>query len=49
VAFAGAQGLLVGLDQINVIIPQQLRGKGLVNVRVVVDGVEANTVQVRIK
>jgi len=49
VAFAGAQGALVGLDQINVIIPQQLRGKGLVNVRVVVDGVEANTVQVRIK
>lgn len=49
VAYAGPQGVLVGLDQINVIIPPQLRGKGLVNLKLVVDGVEANAVQIRIK
>jgi uncharacterized protein (TIGR03437 family) len=49
VEYAGAQGSFIGLDQINVIIPPQLRGKGLVNLKLVVDGITANVVQVRIK
>jgi uncharacterized protein (TIGR03437 family) len=49
VTYAGPHGLLVGLDQINVIIPPQLRGRGLVNLQLVVDGVAANPVQVNIK
>ena len=49
VTYAGPHGALVGLDQLNVIIPPQLRGRGLVNVKVTVDGVAANTVQVGIK
>jgi uncharacterized protein (TIGR03437 family) len=49
VGYAGPHLYLVGLDQINVTISPQLRGRGLVNLRLVVDGVEANVVQVRIK
>jgi uncharacterized protein (TIGR03437 family) len=49
VIYASVQGQFIGLDQINVIIPPQLRGKGRVNLRLVVDGIEANVVQVRIK
>jgi len=49
VAYAGLQGSFIGLDQINVIIPPQLRGKGRVNLRLVVDGLTANIVQIRIK
>lgn len=49
VVYAGPHGSLAGLDQINVIIPQQLRSKGTVNVTLVVDGIPASTVQIRIK
>jgi uncharacterized protein (TIGR03437 family) len=49
VIYAGPQGTLIGLDQINIIIPQQLRGRGSVKITFVVDGIQAGPVQVRIK
>jgi uncharacterized protein (TIGR03437 family) len=49
VVYAGAHSTLVGLDQINVIIPQQLRSRGAVNVTLVVEGIPASTVQVRLR
>ncbi|MEX2300919.1 MAG: hypothetical protein WD733_08285 [Bryobacterales bacterium] len=39
---AGKQPEFVGLDQINVLIPRSLSGRGEVEVVVVVDGIEAN-------
>jgi len=48
VAFAGAQGGFVGLDQINLQIPAGLAGRGVVNLVITVNGRAANTVQVRI-
>lgn len=41
-----AQGEFAGLDQINAIIPRSLAGRGEVEVRVVIDGVEANVVTI---
>lgn len=49
VTYAGAQGDLVGLDQINVRLPRSLAGRGEVDVVVTVDGQTANTVKVSIK
>jgi uncharacterized protein (TIGR03437 family) len=49
VSFAGAQGQLVGLDQINVQLPRNLAGRGEVDVVVTVDGKAANTARVNIK
>jgi uncharacterized protein (TIGR03437 family) len=49
VIFAGAQGNLVGADQINLRIPPQLAGRGEVGVVVTADGKTANTVRVSIK
>ena len=49
VDYAGPQGNFVGLDQINIQLPYSLKGKGLVNVTVTIDGVTLNTVQVQIK
>lgn len=49
VAYAGTQGGFIGLDQINVIIPPQVRRNGRVNLKLVVDGIVANVVQIRIK
>lgn len=49
VLFAGAQGGYVGLDQINVQIPRSLIGRGLVDVALTVNGMNANTVQVSVK
>lgn len=46
VEYAGAQGALVGLDQVNVVISRSLVGAGQINVVVTVDGVAANTVKV---
>ena len=48
VEYAGAQGQFVGLDQINILLPQNLRGKGLVNVTVTIDGKTTNPVQINI-
>ena len=51
VIYAGAQGSLVGLDQLNIEFPPSLAGRGARDVEVVitVSGVEANRVTVRIK
>ncbi len=49
VAFAGAQGGFVGLDQVNVRLSRGLIGRGEVDVALTVDGRAANTVKVGIK
>jgi hypothetical protein len=41
-AYAGAQGVYAGLDQINVLLPAGLAGTGAVNVTVTVDGQVSN-------
>lgn len=48
VTFAGAHAVFGGLDQLNVRIPLELRGRGLLDVNVVVDGRAANTVKINI-
>lgn len=45
VLYAGAQGNLAGLDQLNLRLPRTLAGRGLLNVQVTVDGRNTNTVQ----
>ncbi|MFN0120104.1 MAG: MBG domain-containing protein [Blastocatellia bacterium] len=47
VVYAGAQPDFVGLDQINVKLPASLAGAGVVTVTVTIDGVTANTTQLR--
>ncbi len=49
VTYAGAQGTFVGLDQVNVLIPAALKGKGYQVVAVMVDGQTANQVGITIK
>lgn len=49
VVYAGAQGDLVGLDQINLLLPSSLRGRGEVEITLSVDGKAANAVKVSIK
>lgn len=46
--YAGAQGGFVGLDQVNVLVPRALAGRGEVDVTVTVDGRTSNPVRVRI-
>ncbi len=48
-AFAGAQGYYVGEDQINLLLPQSLRGAGLVNLTLDVDGQTTNAVKLLLK
>jgi uncharacterized protein (TIGR03437 family) len=49
VTFAGAQGTLAGVDQLNVRMPRSLAGRGAVNLEFMVDGQTANVVQVQIR
>ncbi|HXS98054.1 MAG TPA: hypothetical protein VN736_25825 [Candidatus Limnocylindrales bacterium] len=49
VQFAGPQGQAAGLDQVNIPLPLTLRGAGLVNIIVTVDGIASNAVQVLIQ
>jgi uncharacterized protein (TIGR03437 family) len=49
VFFAGPHALYVGLDQVNVIVPRSLAGRGVVDVEIKVDGLAANTVTVTIQ
>jgi len=49
VAYAGAQPNFIGLDQVNVLIPRALIGRGEVEVILTVDGQTANAVRVNIK
>lgn len=48
VSFAAAQGSLVGLDQLNILLPRALVGKGEVEIAVTVDGKAANNVTVNV-
>src|SRR5262249_35887821 len=43
--FAGPQGAFVGLDQVNLLVPRSLIGRGRVDVVVTIDGKTANTVE----
>jgi uncharacterized protein (TIGR03437 family) len=45
---AAAQSQYAGLDQVNVIVPRELKGRGDVDVVLKVDGKAANVVRVRI-
>jgi uncharacterized protein (TIGR03437 family) len=45
----GAEGTTDGLDVVSVIVPAQLRGAGQLSLRVVVDGLSSNIVQVNIQ
>ena len=49
VSYAGAQGTYVGLDQVNILIPRILAGRGNVDLVLNVDGQSANTVTINIK
>ncbi len=49
VSYAGPQGDFPGLDQINVLVPPSLAGRGLVDVNLAIFGTAANTVQVMIQ
>jgi|GEM_PF-2268051 len=49
VLYAGEQGGLVGLDQVNLRLPRSLAGRGVVEVVLKVDGQPANSVRVKIK
>jgi len=49
VLYAGAQGGFSGLDQVNLLIPRSLAGRGDVIVTLTVDGQPANNVQINIK
>jgi len=49
VAYAGPQGTWPGLDQVNVALPVSLRGAGLVDAVLTVDGRSSNAVQIAIQ
>ncbi|NOT62489.1 MAG: family 10 glycosylhydrolase [Acidobacteria bacterium] len=49
VLYAGAQGELAGLDQLNLLLPRALAGRGDVTVTLMADGFPSNAVQIRIK
>jgi hypothetical protein len=46
VEYAGAQGQLAGIDQINVVLPPQLAGAGTAQLKVVAGGQVSNTVTI---
>jgi uncharacterized protein (TIGR03437 family) len=49
VVYAGPQGSFPGLDQVNLLLPASLAGKGNVNVQLTANGILANSVQVTIQ
>jgi uncharacterized protein (TIGR03437 family) len=49
VVFAGAQGELAGLDQLNVKLPRGLAGRGDVDLLTTVDGKAANLLRINVK
>jgi len=48
-AYAGMQGVFVGEDQINILLPSSLAGSGLVSVILTADGETTNPVQIQIQ
>jgi uncharacterized protein (TIGR03437 family) len=49
VQYAGQQPQFVGLDQVNLLLPRNLAGRGEVTVTLTIDGMAANPVKVHIK
>ncbi|MDP9054504.1 MAG: hypothetical protein M3N93_09425 [Acidobacteriota bacterium] len=49
VIYAGSAGTDTGLDQVNLLIPTTLAGKGNVNVQLTVEGIAANPVQITVQ
>ncbi len=49
VLYAGLQPYYVSLDQINIHIPKSLRGRGIIDLNLNVDGKNANAVQISVK
>jgi uncharacterized protein (TIGR03437 family) len=49
VFYAGPQTAIPGLDQVNVLIPSSLAGKGYVNVQLTAGGVASNPVQITLQ
>ncbi len=49
VSYAGPQGYFVGVDQINVLLPRSLAGRGLLDVSFKYDDYTSNTVQISVK
>ncbi len=49
VEYAGPQGTMYGLDQMNIILPRQLAGRGKVWIEFTVDEIAANLVNVHVK
>jgi uncharacterized protein (TIGR03437 family) len=49
VVYAGPQGTFSGLDQVDVLIPASLAGKGNVNVQLADEGIVSNPVQITIQ
>lgn len=49
VTYAGAQGFFIGLDQLNILIPRSLIGRGEVEVLVTVEGKATNLVKIAIR
>lgn len=49
VAYAGAQGDFVGLDQVNVLLPRSLAGRGEIEVILSVDHQITNTVKINVR
>jgi uncharacterized protein (TIGR03437 family) len=47
--YAGPQGSFAGLDQLNVLLSRNLIGRGVVDVAVAVNGMQANTLKIAIK
>jgi uncharacterized protein (TIGR03437 family) len=49
VGYAGAQGDFAGLDQVNLLVPRSLIGRGEVDVVLIVDGQTARSVKINLK
>ncbi|HEX6715650.1 MAG TPA: hypothetical protein VF088_00985, partial [Pyrinomonadaceae bacterium] len=49
VEFAGAQGTLVGLDQVTVVLVPELRGAGSIQVTIIVNGARSNTMRLTVQ
>jgi uncharacterized protein (TIGR03437 family) len=49
IEFAGSQGTLRGLDQVNVVLVPELRGAGAVELTIVVGGVRSNTMTITVR
>ncbi|MBK8315917.1 MAG: hypothetical protein IPL01_18705 [Acidobacteria bacterium] len=49
ILYLGAQGDFTGLDQLNIRLDRNLRGRGDINIKCMVDGSASNSVSIRIK